>query len=75
MKKAQIILSIILTIVAVGGAFIAVSSGIDKHLEYECNTWIAQYEENVDNEFYYWTNWQVAQCEGVLGYTFDGEVK
>lgn len=75
MKLAQNILLALLTIVAVGGAFIAVANGVDKHLETECIGWIEEYEENRNNDLYYWTEWQVAQCEAEVDYTFDGVIK
>lgn len=56
------------------GFAVIISQGIDKTLVVECNGWVEEYNENRNNPGYYWTGWQVEQCEEVIDYKFDGTV-
>lgn len=74
MTYAKTLLKTLLIILLIALVFIAVFKSVDKTLAVECNGWVEEYGENVDNPHYYWTQWQVDQCADVISYEYNGVV-
>ena len=74
MNYAKTLLKTLLIIIVLAVVYIAVAKGIDKTLAVECNGWVTEYDTNVDNPHYYWTQWQVDQCAHEINYTYSGVV-
>lgn len=63
---------IIILILATGSIF---TTALTKSLTQECYGWIDEYEQYKQSEHYYWAEWQVIQCDELIGYKFGGKIK
>jgi len=73
-KMIEIIAKATIAIVGIVILATLLIAAVDASGERECIAWIVQAENNKSGG-YYWQQWQVDQCQALIGYTFEGRIK